>query len=1094
MNKIAHILARFALLGAMVLATVPALAQNGRYCYGSVTINDVMYTCYSTSSSRYAEAQADPTANLTGRVITLSDSVEYQGLWFVTKGVKKNGFKEKGIIGINLPSKLEYIDSYGLAFTTRLESITLPNSLKEIATYAFGGSAIERIFVPSSCHTVGMDAFVGCHNLKEAHFNMATNFGSNVHLFTDCPNLTEVSFATSSYPSDICGAIESNKCLTFFAPDFDKSKCTLVVRDGMIDDYKKFPAFQGFGNYKTMPDFDKAYGPYTYTWNSTGYEVAAQYGAQLQDVMLPTVVSPTDTASKVIGVRDQGFKDQTALTSVGLPKGYKSIGKLAFSGCTSLSNIALCDELLTINDKAFQGCTSLTEIMLPMNVSVLGAQVFSGCTNLADMTVVTNFVPVAGQSTSPFAGFTKSNCDLQVLDSQLANFKAASIWKGFKSYTAYTEERYDENFTYYLNSGSGTASVMGRRNKFLVGDHTIPSKVTFDGVTYTVTKIQSEGFANEKYLTSIVIPSSVTSVGTSAFSNSGIKSVSFGVSGNTVIIGMLAFQGCTSLEKVKLPSGLKVVDAMVFGNCTNLQEVDLPATTTTIKQSAFGGCTALHSLIVRTRTVPTTTAGTGTTAFPSGQVYLYGLHKNNWANSQAWKSVVKQIVEISNADAQFTDEFIFQDYDHSARTCALAGRPNRTYPTNLTLPSTDEYGDYDVTAISDYGFSEMDITTIELPATLTKIGYAAFLSTPLTQIDLPSSVNEIGIMAFSATKLTSLEIPEGVTMIPQYMVADCDELTTLVLPSTADYLSDHVVNNCTALTRLAIKATTPPNPLSQLFSKFDKSNCVLVVPQGTSSAYQAIWAYQGFKSIEEVQDNRTFSVSPFTYTVHNAWAAPLEVSVSEGNASYPSDLTLPSQVTYSGKTYAVTRVMPDGFVRSTELDRVTIPGSIKEIGDFAFDAMNITQLVLKEGVEKVGKCAFSDNLIKTMELPSTLKSVGYNAFHGNRFETVRTALQAPIDISTSSLNSRGKSINCYVPQETLWMFEQTSDWSQMNLIGYTDTIVGDMNGDGNLDANDVSALVSLILGNNSDNANADVNGDGKVDVSDVTALVSLILG
>ena len=53
---------------------------------------------------------------------------------------------------------------------------------------------------------------------------------------------------------------------------------------------------------------------------------------------------------------------------------------------------------------------------------------------------------------------------------------------------------------------------------------------------------------------------------------------------------------------------------------------------------------------------------------------------------------------------------------------------------------------------------------------------------------------------------------------------------------------------------------------------------------------------------------------------------------------------------------------------------------------------------------------------------------------------------------------------------------------------------GDVNEDGEVNVTDVTALVSMILGNTPKNDAADVNGDGEVNVTDVTALVSIILG
>jgi hypothetical protein len=59
-------------------------------------------------------------------------------------------------------------------------------------------------------------------------------------------------------------------------------------------------------------------------------------------------------------------------------------------------------------------------------------------------------------------------------------------------------------------------------------------------------------------------------------------------------------------------------------------------------------------------------------------------------------------------------------------------------------------------------------------------------------------------------------------------------------------------------------------------------------------------------------------------------------------------------------------------------------------------------------------------------------------------------------------------------------------------------IKGDVNGDGNVTIADVTALVNIILGKDTegvyDHEAADVNGDGGITIADVTALVNIILG
>ena len=53
---------------------------------------------------------------------------------------------------------------------------------------------------------------------------------------------------------------------------------------------------------------------------------------------------------------------------------------------------------------------------------------------------------------------------------------------------------------------------------------------------------------------------------------------------------------------------------------------------------------------------------------------------------------------------------------------------------------------------------------------------------------------------------------------------------------------------------------------------------------------------------------------------------------------------------------------------------------------------------------------------------------------------------------------------------------------------------GDINGDGEVNVSDVTALINKILGSSTySDAVCDINGDGEINVSDVTALINMIL-
>ena len=131
------------------------------------------------------------------------------------------------------------------------------------------------------------------------------------------------------------------------------------------------------------------------------------------------------------------------------------------------------------------------------------------------------------------------------------------------------------------------------------GEVTIPSTVTYDGVTYTVTAVGGNAFQNCSSLTEITMPETVTAIGSSAFK--GCSSlVSAKLPANASSIGAYAFQNCSSLESIVFPEGVKSIPQECFRNCSSLREVTVPSTVTSIyvnsALSAFQDCNAVTTL------------------------------------------------------------------------------------------------------------------------------------------------------------------------------------------------------------------------------------------------------------------------------------------------------------------------------------------------------------------------------------------------------------------------------------------------------------------------------------------------------------------
>ena len=108
-------------------------------------------------------------------------------------------------------------------------------------------------------------------------------------------------------------------------------------------------------------------------------------------------------------------------------------------------------------------------------------------------------------------------------------------------------------------------------------------------------KIGNYAFEGCSGLTSITLPSGVTSIGDSAFSGCiGLTSIT--LPSGVTSIGDYAFSSCRGLTSLTLPSGVTEIGEGVFWECIGLTSLTLPSGLTKIGNSAFSGCIGLTSL------------------------------------------------------------------------------------------------------------------------------------------------------------------------------------------------------------------------------------------------------------------------------------------------------------------------------------------------------------------------------------------------------------------------------------------------------------------------------------------------------------------
>ena len=133
----------------------------------------------------------------------------------------------------------------------------------------------------------------------------------------------------------------------------------------------------------------------------------------------------------------------------------------------------------------------------------------------------------------------------------------------------------------------------------LTGALVIPSTVTYNGTTYSVTSIGNYAFEYCSSLTSVTIPNSVTSIGDYAFSScSGLTSVT--IPNSVTTIGRSAFSGCSGLTIVAIPNSVTSIENSAFSRCSGLARVIIGNSVTYIGERAFAYCSGLTSITVAT--------------------------------------------------------------------------------------------------------------------------------------------------------------------------------------------------------------------------------------------------------------------------------------------------------------------------------------------------------------------------------------------------------------------------------------------------------------------------------------------------------------
>lgn len=366
---------------------------------------------------------------------------------------------------------------------------------------------------------------------------------------------------------------------------------------------------------------------------------------------------------------------------------------------------------------------------------------------------------------------------------------------------------------------------------------------------------------------------------------------------------------------------------------------------------------------------------------------------------------------------------------------------NSPYEGDIVIPS--EINGTPVKSISGDAFRETDITSIEIPDSVTKIGGGAFYGcemlksvrlpegltemptyiayydkyygffegcSSLESVNIPSSVKSFGARCFyGCSSLKSITLPEGLTEIPSYTIEvyddyteevigeetfglfqNCTGLESIEIPESVTKIGENAFRGCSSLGFVKI-----PNGVTQIgnsaFSKCSKLESIIIPGSVTEIGEEAFSECGGLESavlsenLTEISNNAFYSCSNLRNIVLPSSITKIGDYAFSGCGRLES-IDLPDNLTSIGQ-YA--------FSSCYNLREINIPDSVITIGGSAFlSCSNVNRLTLGKNVESIGDSAFEEALRynyydECLEIPDSVVTIGNNAFKNNYIKSIK---------------------------------------------------------------------------------------------------------
>ena len=504
--------------------------------------------------------------------------------------------------------------------SSEVTSLTLPSN-SSLASKAFMNmKGITDVTIPASVTTIGADAFSGCSNI------------ANVYYQGDLAQWCAISFSNDQEANPAYNGA------SLHITDSDINDGVVFVKNA-ITSIGNF-AFCGVNNYTSI-EINAATTIGTNTFKNCAAQILYRGSASgtsgnvswsWDDGVL--TLTGTGTMNNYTSTPTAPWSQYMAsTTSILVGEGITSIGNCAFYAFAAPSiTLSLPTTLTSIGNSACYGLTYLREVVIPENVTSIGTSAFSGCTHLEKIYCPTtrptlSYSGGSGGAPTVYNNFP-SDAPFYVTPASYSS-QYAGQWTAFGSnFFIYGDcGASGDNAQWVFATKTSTLTISGSGAMQTFGSAgvvpwysyrsdikaiEIESGVTTIGnyafygcnnelftsisIPEGVTSIGNSAFQGCTHLASVTLPSTLLSIGSSAFHSNAFTFISIPSSVST--ISSYAFKNCTELTSVTFAgtSSLNSIAVSLFEGCSSLSSIVIPNSVTTIDHDAFSGCSALASV------------------------------------------------------------------------------------------------------------------------------------------------------------------------------------------------------------------------------------------------------------------------------------------------------------------------------------------------------------------------------------------------------------------------------------------------------------------------------------------------------------------